>query len=186
MLFSFPPRFVATVTAATIAITSMGAVPAYANEDYRAARAVATLLGIAVIGSILNDRNDGHKEPRKAYREPVRTQGHVQRHRHGAQTHAHSNGRGSHTHRSTNNPRTSPKPLPRRVKRKLLPQNCLRSFDTRNGRTRLFTQACLRRNYAHINSLPKKCFRGVRTDQGKRKGFDARCLNRAGYSLARR
>ena len=186
MRFSLSPRLIGTFTAATLALTTFTAAPAFADDE-RAARAIATLLGIAVIGSILNDREDHKSERQNAVRNPARTHEQAQRHRHGSQSHAHVIDRSPHTHRNrVGNRVIKPKVLPRRVSRKLLPQNCLRSFHTRDGRARLFTQRCLERSYKHVNSLPDRCFRRVRTDQGKRRGYSARCLNRAGYSLARR
>ncbi|MEL6380822.1 MAG: hypothetical protein AAFQ29_13780, partial [Pseudomonadota bacterium] len=77
-----------------------------------------------------------------------------------------------------------PKPLPRRVSRKLLPQHCLRSFHTDRGQRRIFGQRCLHRNYAFVNSLPRQCHREFYTDRGWRQGYGARCLNRHGYQLA--
>ena len=79
-----------------------------------------------------------------------------------------------------------PKPLPRRVSRKLLPQQCLRSFHTDRGQRRIFGQRCLHRNYGFVNSLPRQCHREFYTDRGWRQGYGARCLNRHGYQLARR
>ncbi len=78
------------------------------------------------------------------------------------------------------------KPLPRRVSRKLLPQQCLRSFRTDRGQRRVFGQRCLNRNYDYVNSLPRQCHREFYTDRGWRQGYGARCLNRHGYQLARR
>lgn len=78
------------------------------------------------------------------------------------------------------------KPLPRRVSRKLLPQQCLRSFHTDRGQRRIFGQRCLHRNYGFVNSLPRQCHREFYTDRGWRQGYGARCLNRHGYQLARR
>ncbi|MEL6888715.1 MAG: hypothetical protein AAFO86_08390 [Pseudomonadota bacterium] len=79
-----------------------------------------------------------------------------------------------------------PKPLPPRVSRKLLPQQCLRSFHTDRGQRRVFGQRCLHRNYGFVNSLPRQCHREFYTDRGWRQGYGARCLNRHGYQLARR
>ncbi|MCB4379679.1 hypothetical protein [uncultured Tateyamaria sp.] len=79
-----------------------------------------------------------------------------------------------------------PKPLPKRVDRKLLPQKCLRSFNTDRGHRRIFGQRCLNNHYKFARSLPAACHREVYTDRGWRRGYAARCLNRHGYQLARR
>lgn len=78
-----------------------------------------------------------------------------------------------------------PKPLPKRVNRKLLPAHCLRSFHTDQGKRRLFGQRCLHKHYRHVDSLPYRCHREVYTDRGWRQGYGARCLNRHGFQLAR-
>ncbi|MEO0633225.1 MAG: hypothetical protein AAFY52_03725 [Pseudomonadota bacterium] len=78
------------------------------------------------------------------------------------------------------------RPLPPRVNRKLLPQQCLRSFQTNDGPRRVFGQRCLNRNYQYARSLPTRCHRQFWTDRGWRAGFGARCLRREGYQLARR
>ncbi|WP_299608681.1 hypothetical protein [uncultured Tateyamaria sp.] len=79
-----------------------------------------------------------------------------------------------------------PKPIPKRVNRKLLPQQCLRSVPTDRGYRQIFGQRCLNNHYRHVNSLPHACHRDVYTNRGWRRGFSARCLNRHGYQLARR
>jgi hypothetical protein len=162
MRFTFPSRLIGTFTAAVIALTSLGA-PAYAgSDDRRAARIAATILGIAVVGSILNDRKHDKRDERKGHREPVRKHGYDQP---------------RHT--------VHPKPMPHRVDRKLLPGNCLRSYDTRRGQVNMFGRRCLEKNYRAVNRLPQNCAIQVRTDRGQRSGFDARCLRHNGYSLAR-
>ena len=80
MGFNIPSRLIGTFTAAAVALTTFSAAPAYADRDDRAARAVAAILGLAVVGAIIND----HKQDKKAkrvYREaPVRKpQAHVYR-----------------------------------------------------------------------------------------------------------
>jgi hypothetical protein len=116
-------RFIATVTAASIAITTLGAVPAAAG-DRETARAVAAILGFAVVGKIIHDNNKKdrvhqqqqrvHKQqPRQVYKQPRYEEKQVH-----------------------------PRPLPKRVSRKLLPGECLRSFNTRHGKVRMFGRKC--------------------------------------------
>lgn len=163
MRFMLPSRLVTTLTAAAIAMTAFTAVPAYADRDDRAARAIATILGLAVVGAIINDRKHERERRRDTHAAPVRRpHGYVQ-------------------------PRTrvQPKTLPTRVDRKLLPQQCFRSFNTRRGQVRMFGRRCLERNYRYVNRLPQNCFQRIRTNEGKRAGFGARCLRQNGYRLAR-
>lgn len=163
-----PSRLIGTITAATIAVTSIGITPAYADRDDRAARALATVLGIAVLGAIIHDNNKSDKSHKnETYRKPVQT------HR-------------TKPIQTQRKQRIAPKALPQRVSRKLVPQSCLRSFRTRDGRTQMFGQRCLQRSNTNVNRLPQKCFQRIRTRDGQRAGYNARCLSRRGYQLSRR
>ena len=151
-------KFIATIAAAAIAITAFASAPARADSN-DAARALATILGIAIIGAAINDaRKDKDKVTRHHNYRP--------RHQY------------NHDHR------LHPKPIPQRVHRRILPGKCLRSFQTDRGRARLFTQRCLNRNYQFVNSLPRSCARQIWTDRGMRSGYGAGCLRRTGYQLA--
>lgn len=157
-------KFIATVSAAAIALTAMGAAPAYA-DDRDAARALAAILGIAVVGALIHDNNK--KKKRKVHRQaPVYNQP-------------------LYNQPAYKQQRIKPRPLPQRANRKLLPQRCFRSVDTRQGTYRMFGQRCLNKHYRHVNSLPQRCQYTFRTYDGKRRGYEARCLRDAGYRLAR-
>jgi hypothetical protein len=71
------------------------------------------------------------------------------------------------------------------VHRNVLPQNCLRSYQTRQGQGQMFGRRCLEQNYRAANRLPQNCAIQIRTDRGVRAGYDARCLRRSGYSFGR-
>lgn len=169
-------KFIATVTAASIALTALGASTAKAGE-YDAARAVAAILGLAVVGKIVHDKHQDRKNhdqqvtrhaPAPVY-EPARPR---------YKQHQQRNGYGAH--------QPEPRPLPHRASRKLLPGQCLRSFETnRRGTVRMFGERCLQRNFEYSHRLPQHCQTRVRTSQGKRYGYEARCLRNAGYRLAR-
>lgn len=157
MRFMLPSRFIGTLTAVAIAFTAVSAAPAQA-DDRRTARTVATILGLAVAGVIIHDATKDRGD-RYVAPQPKR---HVQPQR-----------------------RIEPRPLPQRVNRKILPQQCLRSYPTRNGKTQMFGSRCLEQNYRAANRLPQNCAVQIRTDRGPRAGYDARCLSRSGYSLGR-
>ncbi|MEX0311444.1 MAG: hypothetical protein AB3N17_14505 [Tateyamaria sp.] len=144
-------QFIAAVAAAAIAITGFSAAPARANDDQVGA-ALAALLGLAIVGAVIHDKNKDKKR-----RQTVNVPAPVH-----------------------------PKPIPPRVNRKLLPQQCLRSFNTHQGKARIFGQRCLNNNYQFARNLPAACHRQVWTDRGWRAGFGARCLKKHGYQLARR
>lgn len=188
MRLTLPTRFISTLAATAVALTTFTAMPVYAGDE-RAARAIATILGLAIVGKIIHDERKSDKKKKRARREyrdaynpepPRHTKRNV--HRHGALSHSHRDGRFSHDHGYS---QPEPRPLPRRVDRKQLPQNCFRSFETRNGPAHMFARRCLERNYKFAHRLPQDCARRVRTREGTRAGFDARCLRRNGYSLAR-
>ena len=109
-------HFIAAVAATSIAVTSISAVPARAgNND--AAKALALILGLAVIGKVVSDQYDRRKGLPQIYTEqnPYYAPGYR------AAPEAEQ--------------RRTVRPLPKRVSRKLLPQQCLRSFETdRAGR----------------------------------------------------
>lgn len=149
-------QFIATISALAIVITGFSAAPARAGDD-DLAKALAVILGLAVVGTAINKRNDDKKSRQPVYKQKPQ-RGHVE-------------------HR----------PLPRRVDRKLLPQRCLYNLRTDRGRDiQAFGQRCLKRNYQFTNSLPRQCERRVQTRNGWGNAYGARCLNKQGYQLARR
>ncbi len=145
------PRFIGLIAAASIAVTAIGASPARA-DDHDIARALAALLGVAVIAKVIKDSKDDREVSRR-------------------------------------HPRVvEPRPLPRRVDRvdrKLLPQRCFRTFDSRRGLHRGFGQRCLYTHFRYANRLPAHCLIRVRGTRGPRHAYEARCLRHQGYRLAR-
>lgn len=161
-------KFIATVTAASIALTALGAVPAAADQR-QTMNALAAILGIAVVGKIIHDRNDRKKQANNHQPEPVyRTPEYKKP-----------------VHQPPRYTQPRPRPLPDRVNRKLLPQECLRSFKTRHGKVRMFANRCLKRNYKFANRLPQHCQYVFDTPRGDRRGYEARCLRDRGFRLAR-
>ena len=156
-------KFIATIAAAAITITGLGALPARADQD-DVARALAALVGIAIIGKIISDSKDDDTRRHPTYPAPVYRPrrvdpGYV------APYPVH------------------PRPLPRRVERRELPPQCFRGYDTSQGRFHMFGRECLRQNYRHADRLPRHCAQRIRTYHGIRAGYDARCLRQAGYRL---
>lgn len=156
--------FIATLAAAAVALTAFGAAPVRADEDFN--RAVAAILGIAVVGKIIHDKNK--RDKRKVTHERTVTGKIIEPHRPGRVK-----------------PHVQPRPLPRKVNKRLLPRNCFRTFQTRRGNSHGFGQHCLNNNYRFANSLPQHCLIRVRTNRGSGRAFEASCLRDAGYRLAR-
>lgn len=157
-------HFIALIVISAIAITGFSAAPAQAGQkDLN--RALAALAGLAVLGVVIHEvRKDDRKESRRSVDRRYDRDDHLIERVY---------------------PGRPVKPLPRRVERKLLPQDCLRSVDAKDGRLHVFGRRCLKRNYAYADRLPEKCERRFRAGGEKRVGYEARCLRREGYALAR-
>jgi hypothetical protein len=179
-------KFIATIAALAIAVTAFGAAPARA-DDRDTARILATILGAAVVGKIIYDRNKRKQrsnyerrqeqpvyKPRRNHAPRVAKKPPAERYRPAP--------------RYTELPRHAPepRPLPRRVDRKLLPGECFRSYETYDGRVRMFGRRCLQENYRFAHRLPKYCMTDIATNDGRRRGYEARCLRAEGYRLAHR
>ena len=157
-------KFIATIVATSIFITGFAAAPARADQD-DFGRAIAALLGVAIVGAVIHENKKDKKRKAQVYQQSRQK---VHKPVHKKKRHV------------------TPRPLPRRVSEHLLPGRCLRSFETRRGNARIFGQRCLERHYSFTHRLPQHCERRVRTDRGPRFGFGARCLRKQGYQLARR
>lgn len=85
----------------------------------------------------------------------------------------------------TNNPRPNPPQTqqPQNSNRWVVPAQCRRNFETRQGNVRLFTRNCMQTNWTgNINRLPDHCYSEIRTTAGQtRRGWVPRCLAQAGY-----
>jgi hypothetical protein len=173
------------VVAVAVAITIVGQRPARADEDLF--RALAVVAGVAVVGKVLSDRaarDERREDKRKAKKKKAKA---VATRRYDAAPYdswrpvARPDWRYGQEYQ-----RVEPRPLPRNVKRKLLPGDCLRSYKTWDGRQRVFSDRCLRENFAYARNLPRDCKVSFRVRGDLRRGYDARCLRDEGYQLARR
>ncbi|MEM9575486.1 MAG: hypothetical protein AAF999_00590 [Pseudomonadota bacterium] len=164
-------KFIATVVAAAVVIATIGNAPARADENMT--RALAAIVGAAVVGAIINHELKDRKKEKKEKAAKRRKKKQV------------APVRDYSWNDDAVIQRVEPRPLPARVERKLLPGNCLRSFETGEGRARVFGKKCLKKHYDYNRSLPQACAVKFRTDNKKRQGYNARCLRRQGYQLAR-
>ena len=67
-----------------------------------------------------------------------------------------------------------------------LPAECLRRYNTRDGRIRLFDADCLETRFRGYRHLPLDCAVTIRSHGSFESGFRPRCLREAGYRLAGR
>ncbi len=152
-------KVIAAIAALSILITGFGAAQAQTQgRDYSTERALAALIGLAVIGSIIarNSSDDRITDP--VIRKPRAIEA-----------------------------RPLPRDLAPRghSARRALPARCLREVRTHRGPARYFGARCMTRSYPLVNRLPARCEQRIRTDRGLRQGWSAKCLRRAGYTLAR-
>ena len=159
------PKIIGAIAGLSILITLLSAAQGQAR-DYTAERAIAAILGLAVVGTIIAKHSDGSPKakPKERVVAPIAK----------APT------------------GVKPRPLPKdlrhttRAQRRALPPRCLRETRTERGVAQYYGARCLSRHYDAVNRLPDRCERRIRTDRGVRYGWSARCLRREGYTLARR
>ncbi len=72
------------------------------------------------------------------------------------------------------------------IKKRPLPDQCLRWVNTGRGDRLAYSAHCLDRSYRHASKLPGRCETLIRTDRGYRAVYGARCLARDGGRGARR
>lgn len=160
-------KFIAAVAGAALVVTAIGAAPARADENL--ARALAAIVGVAIVGKVISDRLDHDDRV-------------VSRNRHDDHNMYWQHDRNP---AASGIRRAGPRPPQRHARRYLLPGDCLHSWTSRGERHRVFGKRCLKRNYEYTDSLPRRCEVTIRVNNKKRRGYDARCLRRAGYQLAR-
>jgi hypothetical protein len=163
-------KFIAIVIAASMAVTGFSAAPARADAE-DVAKVIAGVAALAIIGSAIKDAQDnkGHV---------TRNRGHL-RHDNRHRGNGKKLGHRRHGHDGA-------RPVPDRVKRKLLPGACRVKARARHGQSiRGFGRRCLARNYGYVNSLPRNCESRVRGRHGHtRTIYRGRCLHRYGYRAA--
>lgn len=151
-------KFITTIVAAAIAVTTISATPAFADgHRTRDDQLGALLLGAAaifVIGKAINDRKKRENKAQVTTRNvaPQYTPQHSE--------------------------------PPRATRKSVLPAYCVRNLNTADGRQRVVGLLCLERNYGNVDHLPRNCLRGVETRNGQRWGYAPRCLRRNGYRIA--
>lgn len=149
-------KFIASVVCLSILITAGTAAPSRADQD-DVGRALAAILGLAIVGAVIADQK---KDKREVYK---------------------------HTYVQPKPKKyVEPKRYHPTSNRQLLPQRCLRTFDVDRGRMSAFGRRCLQRHYDYAADLPRRCYTEVWTDRGWRGAYSARCLRNKGYRLARR
>lgn len=190
-------KFIATIAALSVAITAFGARPAAADEK-EVLRTLAAIAGVAIVGKMIYDNKKEREERETVTRRRAAPVYEAPRYYPTVSKRPHPRPyvnprpaprRGDWTRPErdrTTYPEREVRPLPDRVDRKLLPQQCFRSYEGDEGKVMMFGEPCLEKNYSYADRLPRYCAKRVSTAEGARYGYDARCLRDSGYSLARR
>lgn len=67
--------------------------------------------------------------------------------------------------------------------RRDVPAQCLTTYETRQGKARIFARGCMSENYRHFADLPRSCAVRIMTHSGPKGGWDPQCLRTAGYTV---
>lgn len=200
-------KFIATVLAASLAITSVSAVPARADGD-DLVKFLAGATALVIIGNALDDnkkdrrtvtryddRYDGRYDRRYDDRHDRRHddrygRGHDDDHRRGnGHWWGHDDGRQGrdskpkvyfdrrHDERATRD-------ADKKWRRNVLPAQCRSSFWTPDGTQRFMDGRCLKRNYSYNQDLPKKCKIVVYDKNQKKSGYAISCLKDRGFRIS--
>lgn len=156
---NFKTLTVAAVTALGLAMTPMPA----AADTSDAVKVLGGLAALAIAAKVIDDRRD-----RRAERAEQATQFSVIDNRASVGT----------LRRFDRNTV--------RIKRRPLPNRCLRVANTRRGDRLVYVQRCLNNNFQFASRLPNHCQTVIRTNRGVRNVFGARCLSRDGWRVATR
>lgn len=147
-------KFIALICSMALVITAT-TTQARSNE-MDVAKVLGGLAALAIVGTVIKDRNDRKKERRRqATVQPLPP-----------------------------TPQITPRPLPTDVARFTLPRQCLRNVDNGWETTRIMGRKCLRKNFSYFDLLPENC--RVRLNDGHkvRNGYRPKCLRRQGYALS--
>ena len=159
-------KFIALVLSAAIAVTSLSAAPARADdtEKWIAGAAALAIIGIAI-----------HEENKK------------KRKRHAQQQYYYNNHGQSYTHGHAG-PTVYQQPKPQVYHNpKLLPGKCKRIGVLQGHQVRGLGRGCLKRHNINVQALPQQCkykLYDPKTNE-RRVIFGGRCLRDQGYRLAR-
>ncbi|MBU2980407.1 hypothetical protein KO498_01155 [Lentibacter algarum] len=167
-------QFITAIALSAVVATGLSSAQARAGE-HDTARALVGITAVLLLGKALSDRKDDRNV------QVTRGHGYIRHHGNNNGHNSHNNGHGN---AHNNGPvRVDPRPLPPRVRSKILPRQCLTTLRSRSKNIRILGAQCLQNNYRFSNTLPRKCSVKVKTNRGNRFGFAPNCLQRHGYSI---
>lgn len=163
-------KFIASVLAASLAITSISAAPARADGD-DLMKFLAGATALVIIGKALDSDRKRTREVSRHDRDRWHDHGRYGR---DAPPHVYFDRR--HDPRATRDAK-------RRYRKNVLPAQCRNTFWTPEGRQKYMDNRCLKRNYSFAHELPKKCKIMFYDHNQKKRGYSIKCLKDRGYRL---
>lgn len=175
-------RLVTAASALAIAVTSMVATPAAAQNN-RDRNAIGLVLGLATIGIIANeldkkrDRENDDDDDKAS-----RNNNYYYNDRHDGR-HGKGHGRDDWRHDGRHDDRHGNRGNQGVDRRWLIPERCVVETRNNNRRSSVVSEDCFRR--VQRADLPNQCEFDIRTDRGRQEVFGLNCLLDRGYRLAR-
>ena len=159
-------KFITTLAAAAVALSSVSATPVMANPDRdRLARFLAGAATLIIIGTAINNSQASPRSNTQTHYNP----------------HAHYNPR------ATPKPKPKPKPKPRAHHGKPpLPAKCVLRVPSRYGSYATLGSRCLNKNYRAARHLPQVCRESVKLKGVWRSAYKIRCLRDRGFRIVGR
>jgi hypothetical protein len=165
-------RLVTAASALAIAVTSMAAAPA-AAQDNSDRSALGLVLGLAAVGIIAHELDKDRDDDRE---ESKRDRNYYSDNRYRDDRYYHYDDRhdGRHDNRHDN----------RSDRARLIPRQCVVETRTGGRRTHVVSEQCFRR--VQGKGLPGACQFQIRTDRGRQDVYGVNCLRDRGYRVASR
>lgn len=185
-------KFITSVLAASLAITSVSAVPARADGD-DLVKFLAGATALVIIGNALD--NDRDRSSRDSGRYDDRRDrdgrhddrgGRVSRDHDDRYRHGYGRDERPKVYFDRRHDERATRDVNKRFQRNVLPSQCKDSFWTPEGTRSYMEGHCLSRNYSYSGELPKQCRITVMDKNRKKSGYSISCLQNRGYRVAGR
>lgn len=174
-------KFIALITATSIAVTGLTIAPAHAGKN-DTAKIIAGVAALALIGVAISESKKRKRKRNRAARDQPYDDGGFYGDHNGRDDNIYNDGGFRRDDDFYDDGRFN-RPLPRRVQRKVLPRSCKVQARTRRGRVPAYSGNCLHRNFRYANALPHRCAFKARTRRGgsRHRVYGRDCLANHGY-----
>lgn len=157
-------KFIATIVAASIAVTAIAA-PARAASNDDLFKFIAGATALVIIGKAIDDNN-------KSRRAPVTHQYHKPQNQHKPPRHIGNRGRDDRYDDRQRHARVA-----------TMPEACRVQMHGPRGRIDGYGYQCVQRNARFANSIPSACLVSAQTNRGPRHVYSRQCVARNGYRV---